>query len=48
MCQQQPGLDVLQRQGLFQEGIIEKIDLSDREVISRSPIRVDHLQLFFG
>jgi hypothetical protein len=42
---QEPRLDVVRPQGLFQQGIIQQIDLSDGQVIRGSPIAVEQLQL---
>jgi hypothetical protein len=42
---QEPRLDVVRPQGLFQQGIVQQIDLSDGQVIRGSPIPVEQLQL---
>src|SRR5438552_5124123 len=41
---QQPGLDLFVPQRSFQQRIIEKINLPDRQIIRRPPIRIDFAQ----
>ena len=41
---QQARLDVLDRQGLPQQGIVEQIDLSHREIVGGPPIGIHLLQ----
>ena len=38
---QQPRLDVLGRQRLAQQRIVQQIDLTDRQVVGRPPVGVD-------
>jgi hypothetical protein len=42
---QQAGLDVLGRQRLGQQRVVQQVDLADREVVRCSPIRVDQGEL---
>ena len=42
---EQPRLDVLERQRLAQQRVVEQVDLADREVVGGAPPRVDALQL---
>jgi hypothetical protein len=42
---QKPRLDLLPAQAVAQQGIVEQIDLSDGEIVGRSPIGVDRLGL---
>ena len=42
---EQPRLDVLERQRLTQQRVVEQVDLADGEVIGGAPPRVDALQL---
>ena len=44
---EQPRLDVLPLERLFQQRIVEKVDLPDREVIRGPPVSI-HLTQFFG
>jgi hypothetical protein len=41
---EQPGLDVLDRQRLAQQRVVEQVDLADREVVGGTPVRVQKLQ----
>src|SRR5215510_12260698 len=45
---QQSRLDVFQREGLLEEGIIKEINLADGQVVRRPPIRIHRFQFFFG
>ncbi len=42
---EQTGLDVLGPQGLPQQGVVEQVDLTDRQVVRRAPVGVDAPQL---
>ena len=42
---EQPRLDVLQPQRLFQQRIVEEVDLADRQIIGGAPPCVDQPQL---
>ncbi len=42
---QQPGLDVLQPQGILQQRIVEQVDLPDRKVVCGAPPGINPLQL---
>src|SRR6185437_8427056 len=42
---QQPGLDVLDRQRLHQQRVVQQVDLTDRQVIRCPPISVEQIQL---
>jgi hypothetical protein len=44
---QQPGLDVLDFERLFEQRIVHQVYLPDRKVIGRSPVSV-HPAEFFG
>ena len=41
---EQPGLDVLRFQRLLQERIVVEVDLPDRQIVGRAPVRV-HLAI---
>ncbi len=41
---QQPRLDVLDAQGLTQQGVVEEVDLPDRQVVRRAPVGVDAVE----
>ena len=43
---EEPRLDVLRRERLAQERIVEQVDLADGEVVGRAPVRVEQAQLF--
>ena len=45
---EQPWLHVLRLERLAQERVVEKVDLSDREVVGGPPVRVDPAQLLGG
>jgi hypothetical protein len=45
---QQPRLDVFVPQGLLQERVVEEIDLTDGQIVSRPPIGVDFAEPFRG
>jgi hypothetical protein len=38
---EEPGLDVLGTEWLHQQGVVEEVDLADREVVGRPPVGVD-------
>ena len=42
---EQPGLDVLGRQRLAQQRVVQQVDLPDRQVVGRPPVGVDQLHL---
>ena len=42
---EQPRLDVFLCQGLLEQGVVVKIDLADRQVVRRSPVRIHQSQL---
>jgi hypothetical protein len=42
---QQAGLDMFGLQWFAQQRVVQQVDLPDRQVIRRSPIRVDQFQL---
>jgi hypothetical protein len=42
---QQAGLDVLQRQRLPEEGVVQQIDLADGEIVGGTPVGVDRVQV---
>ncbi len=42
---EEPRLDVLARERLTQERVVEQVDLADGQVVRRSPVRVDEPQL---
>ena len=42
---EQPGFDVVNRQGAFEQGIIFEIDLADGKVICRAPVGVHFFNL---
>jgi hypothetical protein len=42
---EQPGLDVLGREGLAKQGIVQEIDLADGEIVCRPPVRIDGAEL---
>jgi hypothetical protein len=42
---EQPRLDVLDRQRLAQERVVEEVDLADRQVVGRAPVGVDEREL---
>ena len=44
---EQPVLDVLRLEGLFEQGIVLKIDHAERQVFAGSPVGIDVLQ-FLG
>ena len=43
---EQPGFDVLTPQRFFQERVVEQVDLADRQVVGRSPVRVHRVEQF--
>jgi hypothetical protein len=45
---EQARLDVLWSQRLAEQRVAEEIDLADREVVRRAPIRVDQLKVVSG
>jgi hypothetical protein len=42
---EQPGLDVLAREGLPKQGIVQEIDLTDGEIVRRPPVCIDGAEL---
>jgi hypothetical protein len=42
---EQPGLDVLGREGLAKQGVVQEIDLTDGEIVRRSPVGIDGAEL---
>ncbi len=45
---EEAGLDVVEGEGLFEEGVVEEIDLADGEVVGGAPVGVDFLELVWG
>src|SRR4029450_7421254 len=45
---EQPGLDVFLGERLSQERVDVEVDLPDREIVRRTPVRVDLLELVGG
>ncbi len=45
---EQPRLDVLQLQSLEQQRVVQQVDLADRDVVRRPPVRVDEAQLLLA
>jgi hypothetical protein len=45
---EQPRLDVLERQRLAQQRVVQQVDLPDGQVVRRAPPRVEALQLLAG
>ncbi len=41
-------LHIRQRQGALQERVVVKINLADRQVVGRAPVRIDEAQLLVG
>ena len=41
---EQPRLDVLELQRLFEQGIVEQVDLSDGEIVRGAPPGIHYLQ----
>jgi hypothetical protein len=42
---QQAGLDVVQRQRLPEQGVVQQVDLADGEIVGGPPVGVDRVQL---
>src|SRR5579862_5921493 len=42
---EKPRLDVVGFQGFFEKGVVDEVDLSDGEIIGRTPVGVDEYQL---
>ena len=42
---EQPRLDVFRPQWFAKQGIVEQIDLADRQVIRRAPVAVEQIQV---
>jgi hypothetical protein len=45
---EQARLDVLERERLGEQRVVEELDLPDREIVRRAPIRVDAVDLLLG
>ena len=45
---EQARLHVLGPQRLAQQRVVEQVDLADREIVRRTPVRVDQAQLLLG
>ncbi len=45
---EQAGLDVLRAQPLPQQGVVEQVDLTDREIVRRPPVGVDEGEIVVG